>query len=310
LWSRGSVFFVECRKIILLHKPNDYNLESGMFKRIAFAALAAALPICYSAEPPKAQSATEAPRGTLIIAGGGVEGFVYSIFYQASGGRGGAIGIIPCAASNPTTAINAWRSDLDREGIELVPLDIRTRDDSSSAAMLEAASRCGGFWFSSGTQTRITDRIVGTPMHDLLLQKYREGACMGGGSAGAAIMSEIMLTGTGSLANMAIGAFEVTPGLGFMPSDCIVDQHFLERTRHNRIFSLMMEHPGKLGLGIDEDTALVVKDGVAVVHGNRAVMVFDTAGMTQDSRESFQNMKIHLLRRGHSIDLATRQVSQ
>jgi cyanophycinase len=88
----------------------------------------------------------------------------------------------------------------------------------------------------------------------------------------------------------------------------VVDQHFLRRGRENRLFSVIMEHPDYLGLGIDEATALVVKDGKATVLGKRSVMVFDPAGMTLKGA-SFQNLRIHVLSAGQAIDLASRKVA-
>jgi len=89
----------------------------------------------------------------------------------------------------------------------------------------------------------------------------------------------------------------------------VVDQHFLRRGRENRLFSVIMEHPDCLGLGIDEATALVVKDGRAQVLGKRSVMVFDPARMTVNGA-TFKDLRIHVLSAGQTIDLASRKVSQ
>jgi cyanophycinase len=137
---------------------------------------------------------------------------------------------------------------------------------------------------------------------------------VGGTSAGAAIMSRTMLTGEDrqgkeALSEFGPGAYRTREGMGFLPERVIVDQHFLRRSRQNRLFSVVMEHPDHLGLGIDEATALVVKDGRATVVGKRSVMVFDPAGMSLNGA-SFRDLRIHLLRAGQSIDLATRKVHQ
>jgi len=179
--------------------------------------------------------------------------------------------------------------------------------------MLAAAKRCTGFWFSGGDQNRVGDKIVGTPLQKLILERYAEGAGIGGTSAGAAIMSRIMLTGDDrdgkeALTEIGKGAYRTREGMGFLPESCIVDQHFLRRNRQNRLFSVMMEHPDHLGLGIDEATALVVKGGKATVLGEHGVMVFDPGRLKLDKVDGFQDMQIHLMRRGQSLDLATRKV--
>jgi len=182
------------------------------------------------------------------------------------------VGIIPTSTEDPDGALKEWKEDLDKAGLTMVPLDVRRREDSSSPVMLAAAKRCTGFWFSGGDQNRVGDKIVGTPLQKLILERYAEGAGIGGTSAGAAIMSRIMLTGDDrdgkeALTEIGKGAYRTREGMGFLPPHCIVDQHFLRRNRQNRLFSVMMEHPDHLGLGIDEATALVVKGGRATVLG-------------------------------------------
>ncbi len=274
-----------------------------MLKRLALALCSAVL---LAAAPP-------APRGTLVIVGGGgMPQEILDAFLAASGGKGGRVGIVPTSTSDPEGALQEWKADLEKAGLAMVPLDVRTREDSSAPAMLEAAKTCTGFWFSGGDQNCVGDRIVGTPLQGVILERYAAGAGVGGTSAGAAIMSKIMLTGDDrhgkeTLLELGKGAYRTREGMGFLPSFCIVDQHFLRRNRQNRLFSVMMEHPDCLGLGIDEATALVVKHGRATVLGEHGVMVFDPSALKLDRVDGFRDMKLHLLRRGQSLDLAARK---
>ena len=250
----------------------------------------------------------------VIVGGGGMPQAIMDAFLQASGGKGGVVGVIPTPTSDPDGALKEWKEDLEKAGLVFVPLDVRTREDASLPAMLDQAKRCTGFWFSGGDQSRVGDKIVGTPLQKVVLERYAAGACVGGTSAGAAIMSKVMLTGNDrhgkeALSEFGPGAYQTREGMGFLPDRVIVDQHFLRRGRENRLFSLIMERPDHLGLGIDEATALVVKDGRATVLGERSVMVFDPSGMTV-SGASFRDLRIHVLRAGQSIDLATRKVAQ
>ena len=253
------------------------------------------------------------PKGSLVIVGGGgMPQAILDAFLQGSGGKGGTVGIIPTSTSDPDGALKEWKEELDKAGLVFVPLDVRAREDSSRPELLDQARRCTGFWFSGGDQGRVGDKIVGTPLQKIIRERYEAGACVGGTSAGAAIMSKIMLTGDDrygkeALSEFGPGAYKTREGMGFLPAGVVVDQHFLRRGRENRLFSVLMEHPDHLGLGIDEATALVVKDGKATVFGRRSVMVFDPSGMTV-SGASFHDLRIHLLKVGQSIDLTTRKV--
>lgn len=263
-----------------------------------------------AATPPSAP-----PKGTLVIVGGGgMPQAILDAFLSASGGKGGVVGIVPTSTSDPDGALKEWKEDLEKAGLAFVALDVRTREDASKPDLLAAARRCTGFWFSGGDQNRVGDKIVGTPLQQVVLERYRAGAAVGGTSAGAAIMSKVMLTGDDrngkeALSEFGAGAYQTREGMGFLPERVVVDQHFLRRGRENRLFSVIMQHPDHLGLGIDEATALVVKGGRATVVGDRSVMVFDPAGMTQKG-ETFRDLRIHVLRAGQSLDLATRQVFQ
>ncbi len=259
------------------------------------------------------EARTAAPKGTLVIVGGGgTTPEIERAFLDAAGGRGGVVGIVPTSTSEPEEALKEWKADLEKAGMTMVPLDVRTREDSSRPELLAAARTCTGFWFSGGDQVLVGKKIVGTPLQKLILDKYREGAVVGGTSAGAAIMSRIMIEGEDrfgklNLSEFGPGSYRTREGMAFLPDHVIIDQHFLRRGRQNRLFSLMMEHPGHLGLGVDEATALVVKDGRATVVGKRGVMVFDSAPMTLRG-DGFRNLAIHLLRAGESIDLQSRKL--
>lgn len=253
------------------------------------------------------------PRGTLVIVGGGgMPRDILDAFLLASGGKTGVVGVIPTSTSDPDGALREWKEDLERAGLAFVALDVRTREDASRPDLLAQAGRCTGYWFSGGDQNLVGDKIVGTPLQALIRARYEAGAAVGGTSAGAAIMSRIMLTGEDrhgreALSEFGPGAYRTREGMGFLPEGVIVDQHFLRRGRENRLFSLLMEHPGHLGLGIDEATALVVTNGRATVAGDRSVMVFDASEMTVEG-DSLRDLRIHVLRRGQVLDLASRKI--
>lgn len=248
----------------------------------------------------------QVPTGTLVIAGGGkLPASVYQAFVQASGGAGARVAVLPAASGVPQEAAQAMVATLEKMGVIAVVVDPRHRAEAEAAGQWDSVRSCTGFWFTGGDQNRIVEKIGGTALHRLILDKYRAGACVGGTSAGAAMMSRIMLVGTDELSETAPGTYKTRDGLGFLPG-CIVDQHFLRRSRHNRLLSLAMEHPDHLALGIDEETALQVKDGVAKVVGNRRVIVLDP-GTMRTAQGTFTDLRVHLLGEGQRLELSTRK---
>lgn len=242
--------------------------------------------------------------GALVIAGGGgLPEEVLAAFVDASGGKGARIAVLPAASGEPEESYKAIAARFKALGAEPVPVDIRRRAQAEGPLpMLEGIT---GFWFTGGDQKRIHDRIVGTALHRRITEAHARGAAVGGTSAGAAAMTRIMIEGTDDLSETAPGSYRTLEGLGLLPG-CIVDQHFLRRSRHNRLLSLAMEHPDHLGLGVDEETAVVVKGGTLKVVGRRRVLVVDPAG-SKVGQGTFQGMKLHLLGSGQGLVLSTRQ---
>ncbi len=248
-----------------------------------------------------------AQSGTLVIAGGGaLPDRITQTFVEASGGKGARIAVFPTASGEAARAAAASVDRLKALGATCVVLDPRTRPQAE--ACIPDLEGCTGIWFTGGDQKRIHDLIVGTGLHKALLQAYQKGAAIGGTSAGAAVMSRLMLAGQADVSETAPGTYRTLEGLGLLPG-CIVDQHFLRRSRHNRLLSLLMEHPDHLGLGIDEETAVVVRGRTFKVVGNGRVLVMDPAAL-KTARGTFQDLRLHLLGEGQGLDLQTRRVTE
>lgn len=244
------------------------------------------------------------PKGTLIIAGGGnLPLEVFQVFARACGGAGATVAIVPTASAAPDDSFHATRTRLEALGLHVVRLDVQRREEASLADRLAMARTCSGFWFTGGDQKRIHDRLVGTPLHHLLLERFADGATLGGTSAGAAMMSEIMIEGTDDLSELGRGAYRTLPGLGFL-REAIVDQHFLRRSRHNRLLSLALEHPTLLMIGIDEETAIIFAAGAFSVVGQRKVLLIDPR-KAQVQGDHARGMEVHLLGAGETFHLQT-----
>ncbi len=230
-------------------------------------------------------AAAVGPKGHLFIVGGGDrdEPLMRRFVDLAKGYGGGRFVVFTMASSVPEEVGPELIAEFQRLGVA----DVRTyhlkheeAQRPESAGILDGAS---AVWFSGGDQSRHTAALLGTPLHQRLLRFYEDGGVVGGTSAGAAVMSEVMITGEEKrkpdegheFETIEAGNVITTPGLGFL-KDCIIDQHFVTRKRHNRLISLVLEKPGLIGVGIDESTAIIVRpDLVFEVVGENQVVVYD-----------------------------------
>jgi cyanophycinase len=226
--------------------------------------------------------------GTLFIVGGGSQSpELVRHFVDLAGGPGKArIAILPMASSEAAASGAEKKAQLDSLGASTFVVNVTRAeaDRDSVVRMLRAAT---GIWFSGGDQSRLTAALNGSAALREIHQRYVAGAVVGGTSAGAAVMSDSMITGnqfypgvagpvdSSSYSRIARRAIEIVPGFGFLPNG-IVDQHFIRRQRANRLFSVVLERPALLGVGIDEGTVLkVTGDGKWTVLGRGTVMVLD-----------------------------------
>jgi cyanophycinase len=262
------------------------------------------------------------PEGYLFIMGGGdwPDGMVKRFVDLAAGFNTGKIVILPMASSVPVESAAEWASNFKKFGAKSVETCILTREQAlkpESAKLLDGA---GGVFFSGGDQSRLTGVLLDTPVHKKLLELYEQGCVIGGTSAGAAVMSEVMITGDEVRKVEAGREFETLQarnivtarGFGFV-QQAVIDQHFVTRKRHNRLISLLAEHPDLTGVAIDESTAILVKpDETFEVVGAKQVIVYDPAGakfrILPNQNIGFTNLVMHALTEGDQFDLKTREV--
>jgi cyanophycinase len=265
------------------------------------------------------------PRGHLFIVGGGAQSdSLVARFVSLAGGRGHArIAVVPMASGGAQASGDEKAAQLRDFGADAFVLLI-TRAQAESAATARRLADVTGIWFTGGDQTRLAPLLRGTVTLAAMQARYRAGAVVGGTSAGAAVLSDSMLTGNqhppgdtlgyygDEFPAIARGVIEVVPGLGFL-SGVIVDQHFIRRERHNRLFAAVLERPTLLGAGIDESTALEIgPDGKWTVRGAGAVVVYDArharitaAGPTLGA----SGVVLHLLPAGTTFDPTTARIS-
>jgi cyanophycinase len=233
-------------------------------------------------------AAASAAAGTLLIVGGGSQpDALVRHFVDLAGGPGKArIAILPMATSDAIAAGAEKEAQLDSLGADSFVVNI-TRAHADDDSVVRALSGVSGVWFPGGDQSLLAAALQGSAALRTIHARFRAGAVIGGTSAGAAVMSDSMITGnqfwpgmsaavdSPSFSRIARHAIEIVPGFGFV-HNAIVDQHFIRRQRENRLFSVVLERPSLLGVGIDEGTALqVTPDGIWTVLGRSSVMVLD-----------------------------------
>ena len=233
-----------------------------------------------------------AQTGALFIVGGGPQPpSLVQEFVDLAGGKGRArIIVFAMASASGLTSGEEKAADLRRLGATAlnVWVDSAQASTDSVARLLDGAT---GVWFGGGDQSRLTRALKGTKTEAAIHARYRAGAVIGGTSAGAAVMSALMITGderhpggarpvrdsSSASAYMTIARDNIVtePGFGLIDI-AIIDQHFLRRKRHNRLISLVLETPARLGVGIDESTALIVEpDGTWRVAGESVATIYD-----------------------------------
>lgn len=194
-------------------------------------------------------------------------------------------------------------------------LDISNRTQAYDVENIKKIDDAKLIFFTGGDQLRITSLVGGTPIYDALKRASEKGSIIVGTSAGASVMSDTMIIEGEDDESPRKCTLKMSPGLGFI-KNIMVDQHFAQRGRIGRLLTGIAQNPEVLGIGIDEDTAIVVSDeGRAEVIGNSAVYFIDGSNITytnvseQHSEDvlSMYNVKLHILKDGDKFNLLTKQ---
>lgn len=262
------------------------------------------------------------PQGHLFIIGGGKRPpeMMKKFIELAEEVNSGKIVVFPMASSVPEEVGPEQAQELRNLGAQKVEFRILTREQALKEESASILNDAGGVFFSGGVQSRLTDVLRDTPLHRKLIQVYKNGAVIGGTSAGAAVMSEMMITGDekrkkekeSSFSSIEADNIVTVQGFGFIKS-AIIDQHFISRKRHNRLLSLVAEHPHLLGIGIDESTAVIVKpDNTFEAIGKSNVIVYDASPAKREilstGKLSVHGMTMHILKPGDRFNLNTKKV--
>ncbi len=249
-------------------------------------------------------SSVQAKERLVLMGGGDRPPMALARFAQWAGGADARVLVVAWASSEPAESFASIREDFSP--YRFARLEMAPQPPIAPAergALLRQIERATGVFFAGGDQGRIMDVLRDQALLAALRERYGRGVVVGGTSAGTACMSSIMITGEGDFTVIDAEKVGVRAGIGLLPG-VILDQHFVKRQRENRLFGLVLKHPGRLGVGIDEDAALLVEDNRhAEVAGLSPVMIVD-------GRKERGALVVELLRGGDAYDLEKRKRSK
>ncbi len=278
---------------------------------------------------------TSNPKGVLIPIGGNedkgtknpeevyaldfVEEGILSHIVNLAGGTDSSIVVVPTASSIPVEVSENYRSAFEQLGCTNIHImDIRKKTDSERSDFIELTQKADCIMFSGGNQSKISSKIGGSTIHKIIAERYEneEGFVIAGTSAGAMAMSKYMIAGGSSPDSLFKGNVIMKNGLGLLPS-AIIDTHFVQRGRFGRITEAIAKHPECLGIGLAEDTGLIIKNGHdCTVIGSGMVILFDGSQFQHNNCKileegtpmSVGNMIVHVLANSDMFDLNTRKM--
>ena len=271
-------------------------------------------------------------KGTLIPIGGNedkgvetsemhtlefIEEGILARVVKEAGGVDAEILIVPTASSIPEEVGENYLDAFGKLGCtNLFVLDIRTREDSDKKDYIERMKTANCVMFSGGDQSKITEKIGGTTLHDIMLKRYKEEEfVIAGTSAGAMCMSKEMITGGSSQESFIKGAVGMDQGMSFIP-ELIIDSHFIRRGRFGRMAEAVARFPKLIGVGLAEDTGLIIKNGKFEVLGSGMVILFNArkarhnnhALLEEGTAMSLVNLKTHILASGDRFNIKKKKV--
>ena len=219
----------------------------------------------------------------FIIGGGGRSPELMSKLLEVSGiASGDYIVILPMAGAEPDSSFFYIRQDFEKVTHHTIVQMNFTKETVSKQSWIDSLKNAKLIFITGGDQNRFMKIVLHTPVHDAILSAFANGATIAGTSAGAAVMSKEMITGNemsgdsiieGNFRKIRYHLPEIKEGLGLLTT-AIIDQHFVVRSRYNRLLSVLAAYPSLTCIGIDEATAIIVKGRSVTVTGSSQVLVF------------------------------------
>ena len=252
--------------------------------------------------PPSVVIGSQTPRGTLVVVGGGTTTCeIADKTIELAGGKSAKVAII--AEANPESGPGSMAMWQRTDAAKVSLIDVK-----QLALAKKIVGEADLIWMPGGLQGVFMNSINGTGLEEAVRERYRQGAVVAGTSAGAAVMSKVMIGGKSDLDSLKAGGAPILgPGLGLWP-EAIVDQHFLQKGRFNRLVLATLDYPDLIGVGIDEETAAIVHGHEFEVIGENNITVVDARKASHEhlvkgEPAAARDLKVHILRAGMKFDL-------
>ncbi|MCH8905971.1 MAG: cyanophycinase [Candidatus Heimdallarchaeota archaeon] len=257
----------------------------------------------------------------FLAIGGGMElrpkNPLVKTFIDYSGGHKAKITVLPTASDFGREVGSLYRDAFLKYTDDVKYFLIDKREDANDQELCEWLTESTGVFFTGGNQLRITTLLGGSEVEKIIRKKIDQGIMLAGTSAGASVMSSTMIT-WGRADRMVKGNLQMSPGMGWIRG-MVIDSHFVKRGRISRLLHLVSEHPGSLGIGLAEDTGILLTRDVSEfeVIGSRQVVVVDGRSISHSNmpklREarpfSVTDVKIHVLGSGYKYDFMNHSVT-
>lgn len=276
------------------------------------------------------------PKGKLIIIGGAIDkgsftesvfaeqvdenlnffekGILKRIIDESKHQKLSRIEIVPTASKIPSLVGTEYAKAFGHLGAENVGvINIENRESALEDTVLERVQNADVIFFTGGDQLRLTSIFGGTAIHDLLIKKYiEEDFLYVGTSAGAACASKNMIYQGSSHEALLKGEVKITSGLGFI-DNVVIDTHFVQRGRIGRLFQAVVANPKTLGIGLGEDTGLLIKDGdsmealgsgLVIIVDGRQIMDTNITDVALGEPISIKNLVVHVMSQADEYNLS------
>jgi len=252
-------------------------------------------------------------KGTLLIIGGNASDIFYQKFMELVGGADAPIVVIPTAITSDRLTeedLERFKSSFVNRGFQNVTvLHTRDREVANDKAFAEPIRKARGVWFSGGRQWRHADSYLNTLTHEAFFELLDRGGVIAGSSAGATIQGSYLARGDTKKNTIMMGDHE--EGLGFI-THVAIDQHLFARNRQFDMFEILVNCPELLGIGLDEDTGIIVKGDQFTVFGNSYVALYDGTRWSAERDTIYKlpagSREFYLLGQGQKYDLKNRTV--
>jgi cyanophycinase len=263
---------------------------------------------------------TDRHSGTLVLIGGACEptGPAFGSFIGLSNGRqGGKVVAFTTASADPAGSARDWLETFAAAGAENVEIPIvDSRDRAQDRRIAKMLQDADGIFLGGGDQVQLVATLGGSRVYRAMREAYARGAVVCGTSAGAAALTETILAGGepdeyGRMIDLHLG-----PGFGMMGFRAVIDTHFAQRRRLQRLFMVVAQNPELMGLGIDEDTAMIVRGHLGEVVGRGSVTFVDGRGIRFDNADQCMHgspltlsyLRVGIVGAGSTFDLREREL--